>query len=305
MKKFLLFVLLVSFVLFLGCGGGTTAKKSPNITVEAVSSDDASPLSGVMVELDGTKGTTDSGGKFVFKNITVGNYTVNASKEDYEDVSQSITVSEGEDQTVTLSLSKKTAVSELKDISTVKSYVMIFKNTLKNGKTSSLQFEIDDFGKKQHFVSINEDGKIDSEIYIVDDKAKLGSGDEWTELPVEQVKGMASGFSIFANTFMANIGKYYNEVVKTPSGTYEFKNLGTETVNGYSANKVRYVISENVSTSTAKVTFTGWVINNGQYKDYTTKILANYEYSKADQTDIDSIEVNITRIGENIDIKLP
>jgi hypothetical protein len=311
MKKLLLsvvvFFLLVSVI---GCkGGGTTTPNTSNLTVKVL--DEAEkPLANASLDLNGTKGTTSSNGTYVFKNLIEGTYTVDATLEGYNSNSESVDIAAGKDANLTIVLSKTSAESEIKELSSIKSYSFSFITKDKDGKTSTIKSEINDFGKREHLTIINEDNEIETEYYLVNDKAKMKSGgdEEWMELTGEQATSMSGVFTSLAESFSTSAREWYNGAIKTPTLSTTFKKLGTETMNAYSTNKYQYTVEGKALGSSYydKVTVTYWIINRGDYKDYTTKLFFEYfPVANATGTYYQSIEFNFTKFGEDIDIKLP
>lgn len=310
MKKILVAIVLVSFMfVVVGCkGGGTTTSKTSNLTIKVVDTENKA-LSSVSLDLNGTKGTTDSSGSYVFKNLNAGSYTVEAILEGYESNSGSVEITEGKDASLTITLSKKETVEELQEFSNLKSYEFTFVMKQKNGKTETIKSEINDYGKREHMIITNEEGEVETEYYLVNDKAKMRSGsEEWLEFTGEQAESMSGMFSSLAQSFVDSAQGWYNTSIKTPQADVSFVKLGTETVNGYSTTKYQYTVKGSAlgTTDYDKVTVTYWVINKGDYKNYTTRLYFEYfPKASAENNVYTNIEFNFTRIGENIDIKLP
>lgn len=308
MKRFLLVVVVLSLLMLAGCSGGANSKKTSNLTVTVLDNENK-PISGATIGLDGKTGSTDSNGKYTFKSLEEGSFTVNVSKEGYEDNSDSIDVTAGKDAALTITLSKKTSeqVSELKELSSIKSYAFTFVTKDEEGKTSTIKEELNDFGKREHLIVINENGEVETEYFLVNDKAKMKSGDEWMEFTGEQATNMGGMFSSLAESFSNNAISWYNEAVRVPGGSVTFKRFGNETVNGYPTTKYEYTITgeKYLGGDYEKVVVNYWVINSGNYKDYTTRLIFEYTPTKNSTGNYQSIEFNFTRLGEDIKIELP
>ncbi len=308
MKRIFIVVVVLSLLILAGCSGGTTSKKTSNLIV-TVLDNESKPISGATIGLDGKTGSTDSNGKYTFKSLEEGSFTIYASKEGYEENSDSINVTAGKDATLTITLSKKTTeqVSELKELSSIKSYAFTFVTKDENGKSSTIKEEINDFGKREHLIVINEDGEVETEYFLVNDKAKMKSGDEWMEFTGEQATSMGGMFTSLAESFSNSATSWYNEAVRVPGGSVTFKRLGTETMNGYSTTKYEYTLTgeKYLGGDYEKVVVTYWVINSGNYKDYTTRLIFEYTPTKNSTGSYQSIEFNFTRLGEDLKIELP
>ena len=305
-------VLAVAFLLvlsFVGCKGGGTAKTTSNLSV-TVLDEGNNPLSRVSLELGGITGVTDEKGVYVFKDLSEGSYTVNATLEGFDNASKTVDIVKGVDKNLIISLVKSQiqTAEELKDLSEIKSYVCNYVSKTKDGKSTTMTLEINDYGKKEHLVAIDEEGKVETDYYLVGDKAKMKSGDEWIELTGEDATSMGEAFSSFATSFVTDTRNWYNKSVKFPGGSASFKHLGKETVNGYSTDKYQYIIEgDALGEGIDKVTVTYWVINKGQFKNYATRLTMDYVLSGDSEEDSSPnfYEFNFTRLGEDIKINLP
>ena len=170
------FLLILSFV---GCKDGGTAKTTSNLTV-TVLDEGNNPISKVSLELEGSMGMTDEKGVYVFKDLNEGSYTVNATLEGFEDASKTVNIVKGVDKDLTISLAKPQTqtTEELKDLSEIKSYVCNYVSKTKDGKSTTMTLEINDYGKREHLVAIDEEGELSTDFYLVGDKAIMKSGNE-------------------------------------------------------------------------------------------------------------------------------
>ena len=304
-------IILVSF-LFVGCSGGNTAPQKPktsNIMV-IVRDNSGNALSGATVSLDSLSGETDASGKYVFKNVKEGNYTVKSEKDGYESDEKDISVSAGKDQTVNLVLKKKeqeVQVEPLKDISKIKSYrsTVTVKSTSNPADNSKIVIEQDDYGKKQLIIVYDKDGKKTFEIYVVGDKAKVSQdGNGWMEVPGAMVGQFTQNYLNSFKSFQSEALEKYNGWVKTPEGTgsYTVEPSGNEVANGYSA--VKYIIKGKGTSSSGTETglITIWVIDKGPYKDYVTRIVIQARDSSGNN---ETITIDTTDFGKDMGIKLP
>lgn len=307
MKKILLVMVVMFLLVFAGCTKGTS--KTSNLTVKVVDQDNA-VVSSATAKLDGQSGTTDASGKYVFKSLNEGSYSIDVSKEEYQSNTNSVNITGGKDSEITITIARLSSeeISELKELSTIKSYAFTFVIKDKDGKkTTTILEEINDFGKKEHLVVIDEEGEVETEYYLVNNKAKIRSGDEWMELTGEEASNMGGIFSSMAETFNSSARGWYNEAVRVPGASATFKRLGTETANGYPTTKYEYTITgeKYVGLDYQKIVATYWVINSGSYKDYTTRLVMEYTPSQNSTAPYQMLEFNFTSFGEDIKIELP
>lgn len=307
MKRVVLIVTVLCLFIAVGCKGGSASKTS-NLTVTVVDQS-KNAIGGAKVEVDSKSGTTDSSGKIVFKSLEEGSYSVDVSKDGYESVSSSVSLSAGKDESIEITLSKKSEVetTELKEFSSLKSYAFTFVTKDKEGKMSTIKEEINDFGKREHLIVINEEGEVEMEYFLVDDKAKLKTGDTWTEFSGKDAQSMGGIFTSLAESFSESARGWYNEAVKYPGGIATFKRIGTESVNGYSTTKYEYTLTGTATGADyEKIVVEYWVINSGPYKDYTTKLAMNYFPKEgAGSASYQYVEFSFTRFGEDLKIELP
>lgn len=317
-KKVIVVILSIFLVsmLFAGCGGGggnngsSGSNQKPttaNITVVVVD-DSGNTVPGATVSIDSTSGTTDANGNYVFKSVKEGSYTIKATKDGYEDAQKDITVSAGNDQTVTLTLKKKqeqVSALPVKDPFKVKSFRMIITTTSEdeNGK-EKVVMEQDDYGKKQRFIAYNSDGKKTLEVIVVGDKAKVWQNGKWMSMPSSMVKALTSG-SMQSYIIMQNdIYMAYNGWVKDPTGQFSYKveREKQETVNGYSTTK--YLISGKEKTENGVVVGNAaiWVINKGDYKGYVTRLVIDEKDSSGEKH---VLRVDTLDFGKDMNISLP
>jgi len=314
----LILALALTVTLFTGCGGGNgnsgnsganQKPKAANITV-VVTDDGGSAVSGASVSMGNMSGTTDSDGKYVFTDVKEGNYTVEAKKDGYEGAQKTITVSAGSDDTVTLTIKKKqeqASADLLKDPSKVKSYrsIIYVKEDSSSQNKSKMIIEQDDYGKEQHIVVYEGDGKKTFELYIVGDKAKMSQGNgKWMEMPGSMIGQITQGYIEAFKAMQNEAYAAYNGWVKDPSHevSYKVERAKQETVNGYSTTKYVLHGKEKTKEGVTLGTITLWVINKGPYKDYTTRLqITSVDASgKTEQIVIDTID-----FGKDLHITLP
>ncbi len=313
----ILSVILIS-VLFAGCSGGgggngssgSNQKPTTGNLAVAVVDDAGNTVSGATVSMDSTSGTTDSNGMYVFKDVKAGSYTIKATKDGYEDAQKDITVSAGKDQSVTLTLKKKqeqTGAEPLKDPSKVKSYRSIIYTESSGGSENKSKtiIEQDDYGKKQHIVVYEGDGKKSFELYVVGDKAKISQGNgKWMEMPGGMIGQLTKGYIETFKSLQNEAYGVYNGWVKDPTGevSYKVERAKQETVNGYSTTKYVLHGKEKTETGVELGTITLWVINKGPYKDYTTRLqITSVDSSgKTEKITIDTLD-----FGKDMNISLP
>ena len=311
----ILSIILVS-MMFAGCGGGNNGSSGSNQkpatgSVAVIVTDDAgNTISGATVSLDSMSGTTDANGNYVFKSVKAGNYTVKAKKDGYEDAQKDITVSAGKDHSVTLTLKKKqeqASADLLRDPSKVKSYRSIIYTESSSGSDnkSKMIIEQDDYGKKQHIVVYEGNGKKSFELYVVGDKAKISQGNgKWMEMPGTMIGQLTKGYIETFKSLQNEAYRAYNGWVKDPSGeiAYKVEPATQETVNGYSTTKYVLHGKEKTNTGVTLGTITLWVINKGPYKDYTTRLqITSVDASgKTEKITIDTLD-----FGKNLGITLP
>jgi hypothetical protein len=249
-------------------------------------------------------GTTDPKGEFSFNGIEPASYTINASKDGFESGSQDVDVSQGKDQSVTISLVKSSTAStseKLKDLKDLKSYMFVLKVTQVDGTVqSTMTAEIADGGKEEQLISTDENGKTDNEIYVVGDKAVMGTPGSYTEFDTATAKQYIEAITAIGQNYMEGFKTSYNDYIVSPS-LYATWKTSNDSQNGYSTTKVEYTIH----TDAGEGIYTGWVINKGDYKDYTTKLVIQLNYTDAKPSDLKTFEINITNIGGSFDIKIP
>ncbi len=317
-KKFIAvaIVLLVAVFIFTGCGGGTNQggtsenNNKPAVAqlIVTVKDDAGNALSGAIVSLNSeNEKSTDSSGKVIFDSLKPGDYEVKAEKEGYEPAGNDVTLKEGDKQTLNLVLKKKVEqIEEAKKFSDLKSYKAIVESTSTNdndnGKIVLIQ---DNYGKEKHITIYGKDGKVQFELYVVGDKAKMRSGDEkWTEVPSAAAEGLTGSTLGFAEAMMKNTIIYFNEAVKGGSEKYSVKRvgIGSETVNGYSTYKYHLIAEGGTGENKGSVVGDIWIINKGPYKDYTTRMVLKYSDASGVKT---TFTVNLVDIGKNMQITLP
>jgi len=309
MKRIVIFAVIIMLIggLLAGCGGGTNPTspkpKTSNVTV-TVKDETGNPISSVSLTMGDYSGKTGNDGKYVFNDVKPGDYTVEATKEGYEDGSEDITVTAGEDKNITLTLKKVQQAEELKDYSTVKSYKVVIE--VKSNNSNEIDRVIvvrDNYGKSED-VTAYENNKKKFELCKVGDKAKILSEGYWIEVPADQIGSLTSAYLDPFTGMVDIVRSRYNEWVKTPNGSasYSVKRVGRETVNGYSTTK--YHFSGKVSSEGEKLVGEAdiWIINKGPYKGYMTRMVATSSSSEGGKA---TYTINATDFGKDMEIKMP
>ncbi len=322
-KKFVAvaIMLMVFAFIFTGCGGGTTGGSNQGGTngnnnkpttaqlIVIIKDDAGNSLSGVTVSLDQSKETdfteTDSSGKAIFDSLKPGDYEVKAEKEGYEPASDDVTLKEGDKQTLNLVLKREAEqVEEAKKFSDLKSYKAIVEFTSNddndNGKIVLIQ---DNYGKEKHITIYGKDGKVQFELYVVGNKAKMRSDNEkWTEIPSTAAEGLTGSTLGFAEGMMNNTVSYFNEAAEGKNERYSIKRVGSETVNGYPTYKYHLIAEGGTGENKGSVVGDIWIIRKGPYKDYTTRMILKYSDASGVKT---TFTANLVDIGKNMQITLP
>ncbi len=317
MRKKLLSVAIVSLIaifIFTGCGGGSgtnqgggSNSKPTKATLTVVVNDDSgNALNGAKVTVDTNKSKlTGSDGKVVFNLMEPGDYTIGVSKDGYQTDYEDVTLEAGDVKTVTFELRKvesSSSVDEVKSVSNLKSFkeVLEFKSNDKTEDGGKILVVQDNYGKEQHIVIYGKDNKVQFEVYVVGDKAKIRSGsDKWMEMPESSAKALTTSTLGFAEGIMHNAIRYFNDSIKTGSSEYSVKKVGSETVNGYPTYKY-HILAKDAAN---KTTISGdiWIISRGPYKDYTTKMSLVVEEDGRK----DLFNASLTDIGKDMHITLP
>ncbi len=308
MRKVIIFVVVVALFggLLAGCGRGTTSAppkpKTSNVTV-VVSNENGNALSSVNLTMGNYSGKTDDNGKYVFHNVKPGTYTVKATEDGYESMSSDVTVTAGEDKTVTLTLKKTEQMEELKDYSKVKSYKAVME-LKQNNKVSKYIIIQDNYGKSQHITAYNVNGGEKIDLYVIGNKAKIYTDGNWIELPASQVGPLTAGYLKFLKNILSAVEDDYNGSINTSqgSGSYSVKREGKEEMNGYST--TRYRLSGKETSGEEKTVGSAdiWIINEGLYKGYATRIVVNITNSTGEKS---IFTINATELGKDMEIKMP
>lgn len=309
MKKIIILAVVIMLIggLLAGCGKGTNPAppkpKTSNVTV-TVNDEDGNAISSVELTMGDYSGKTGDDGKYVFNDVKAGNYTIKATKEGYEDGSEDIAVTAGEDKTVTITLKKVKQAEKLKDYSTLKSYKAVMEmkseDSSENSKFVVMQ---DNYGKSQHLIGY-ENGKKQFELYVVGDKAKIFSNGTWLEVPAGQIGAFTASYANLFKNMIDQIETDYNGWVKSPNGnaSYRIRKIGTETVNGYSTTKYHFSGEETTENEKTVGTADIWIINRGPYKDYMTRMIVTSTSSTGEK---DTLTINATDFGKDMGIKMP
>jgi hypothetical protein len=315
-KKFIAvaIVLLIAAFIFTGCGGGANQggtngnNNKPAVAqlIVTVKDDAGNTLSGVTVSLNSeNEKSTDSSGKVIFDSLKPGDYEVKAEKEGYEPASDDVTLKEGDKQTLNLVLKREAEqVEEAKKFSDLKSYKAIVEFTSNddndNGKIVLIQ---DNYGKEKHITIYGKDGKVQFELYVVGNKAKMRSDNEkWTEIPSTAAEGLTGSTLGFAEGMMNNTVSYFNEAAEGKNERYSIKRVGSETVNGYPTYKYHLIAEGGTGENKGSVVGDIWIIRKGPYKDYTTRMILKYSDASGVKT---TFTANLVDIGKNMQITLP
>ncbi len=304
MKKIIVLALAIVLLagLSVGCGGGgETQPKTSTITV-SVFDEGGSALSGVFLVMGDHSGETGDSGKCIFDDVESASYTIYASKDGYEDESESIAVSAGESKTVSLTLKKVEETAEtLKNYSTEKSYKLELEGKSGSGKISKIIILYDDYGKSQYLATYEGDKK-EFELYIVDDKAKVSTDGEWMDIPFESVEMLAATYRGLVEYTWKGVEESYNKSVTIPGFSYTVEEVGRETVNGYPATKYHMsVIATSEEGKKMESSSDVWIINSGPYKGYPTRIVATTK--SGDETV--TTTMNISDFGKDMGIQMP
>ncbi len=313
-RKVLIAVIVLLFVsvLFVGCGGKSGSSVNPQenkpktaTLVIRVTDGNGSPIDSAGVTVYGSKVTTNSNGEVTVKNLKPGNYTVDVEKEGYENASEDVNILAGDSKRVAFTLDKKENTDTLKSLSKLKSYKATIEMKSENSNDSSKTVMIqDDYGKSERITVYGKDGKVQLDVYVVGDKAKMksGDGDKWQNLPANSAQMFTKTAIQFAEGVMNSTTKEYNDTIIGKDSAYSIKREGSETMNGYRTNK--YHISAKVTSGKDKGHMDAyiWVINSGSYKDYTTRMEVTTLSSEDGKAVLD---INLTGIGKDMHISMP
>lgn len=223
------------------------------------------------------------------------------SRQDgYEDGSKDITVSAGENKTVTLTFKKVEEAEELKDYSAEKSYRAVMEGNSSLGETNKVIIIQDDYGKSQH-ITIYTEGEEEFEMYLVGGKAKVLADEQWMEIPPEQVQAMSVGYLDLLKGMASNAEESYNIAINNPDFSYEVKRIGRETMNGYPTTKYHMFSKATSEEGEGVEASDTWIINSGPYEGYATCMVINIKFSGEEET----MTINITDFGKDMGIKMP
>ncbi len=308
-------VFVISMVIFTGCGGGSnqgggsTGNNTPTVAqLTVIIKDDAGKtLPDATVKISpGMEKITDSSGKAIFDSLKPGDYEIKIEKDGYNAATDTVTLKEGDKRTINVTLEKAEEQAEAaKNFSDLKSYkaVMEFSsdsNSNDNGKIVLIQ---DDYGKEQHIIMYDKDGKIQFELYAVGNKAKVKSGDgKWTEIPSSAASGITGSTLGFAEGMMNNTLNYFNKAVVGKYAEYSVKRVGSEEVNGYPTYKYHLIAKSTAEGNKSSLVGDIWIINKGPYKDYITRMVLEFEDVNGSKG---TFTVNLVDIGKDMHIVLP
>ena len=310
MKKGLVVLVLLVLILSLGCGGGGSSSNSKTksiVMVKVMDEESKTPLKDASVEMNGISGKTNSSGELSFNDVEEGPYTINISKDGFASKSQDIEVIKGKDQTVEIALTKSSQTStaeKLKDLKDLKSYMFTLKTIRTDGKLqSTIVAKVEDSGNKEQLISKDENGKVEEEIYVVGNKGVIITSGSRSELDAATARQYIEAVTAIGQNFFEGFKNNYNDYVVNPS-LYTTWKTSNDTQNGYSTTKIEYTIH---MTDVGEAVYTGWVINKGDYKGYTTKLFIKTSGNSKDNenSDVNTFEINITNIGDSFGIKLP
>ncbi len=318
-RKVLAIVLavLLTAVIFTGCGGGSNSSNGGGNSIKpttahltvSVTDNSGNSIENAKVTVNNNSGTTKSNGTVVFDTLNPGDYTVKSSKDGYEDAQKNVSLKAGDQTTVPLILRKKAEESAeaLKDVSKLKSYRLTFDTLSSDNKSGKMFIEENNFGKEQHMAIYNDKGEVEMEFYNVDGKVELRSGKsgKWIKIPESSAKAMTDTSLEFANNMLNGTIEDFNKAVKDNKGgsvKYEVKRVGNETMNGYPTYKYHLYLEGHDENGTGIVESYIWVINRGEYKDYTTRMLLSFKDTDGKKS---KVTINLTDIGKNLHITLP
>jgi len=279
MKKLILISLIILFSFSILSCGKKVIKNDINVTVF---DNKNNPLKDVNLSLDGKIGKTDENGKFTFTQIEEGTYTLIASKDGFLDSSENILISEGKKQEIKITLKEKLASEEIKDFSDIDSFEMTIEyKTQDDSEEQKIEIIRENYGEKEYIKVIDlKIEKITTELLINGDKAKIRyEGEEWYELPKEQIGSISESFWSLAKDIVNSVREDYNYGVKTPEGeiSYSVDKIGDENVNDYSTTK--YIIKGKaieMNNGEIQLEYQIWIINKGDYKNYPSRVIFNY-----------------------------
>jgi major membrane immunogen (membrane-anchored lipoprotein) len=313
MKKKLLVIaaaVIMVAVLFTGCGGsanqgGSNIKPTTAHLTVIVNDDSGQPVENASVTIGSENGLTNTSGELVFDTIQPGDYTISVEKDGYEKAEKDVEVKAGDQKTVQVTINKKeeAGVIQANDFSKLKSYRITIETKSTEDEEGKILIEQNDFGKEQHIVVYGNKGEVQMELYAVGDKAKIKSGKDskWMELPSSSASALTQGSAGFVENLMKNTVNDFNETVAGKDIRYSYKRVGRETVNGYPTDKYHLYAKDTTGTEQGVLAADIWIINRGEFKGYTTRMILTGKDQKGEGT----FTINLTDINKNINISLP
>lgn len=300
MKKLNLLIILLLIISLITIYGCKKEAKTSDIII-SVLDENGKPLQDVNITLDGKSGKSDSQGKITFSKLNPGSYNFKATKDEFEDYEDSITISEGEKKEIKVILNKKSEFEEVKYYSDISSYHVIAEYRDKDAKFSQkIELITEDFGKREYLKVTNLfTGELYSEIFIDEKTAKIRYEEkgQFYEMKREEVGDISDTFHSMVNELVTGVMKDYNDKIKIPQGSLEYsiKKVGTEKVNNYSTTKYDYTGETTYQNEKTKFLYEIWLINSGKYKNFPTKLNAIMSFQDGSML---SYTINIFELGE-------
>lgn len=271
MKKFNLLIILLLIFSLISIYGCKKEAKTNDIII-SVLDENGKPLQDVNITLDGKSGKSDSKGNITFSKLTPGSYNFKATKDDFEDYEDSITLSEGEKKEIKVTLNKKSEFEEIKYYSDISNYHVIAEYRDKDGKFSQkIELITEDFGKMEYLKVTNLfTGELYSEIFIDEKTTKIRYDEkgQFYEMKREEVRDISNTFHSKVYELVTKVLKDYNDKIKIPQGSLEYsiKKVGTEKVNNYSTTKYDYTGETTYQNDKTKFLYEIWLIVLGEAK---------------------------------------
>lgn len=280
-------IIVFSVTFFAGCSKGSKVNVS-------VVDESGSALSGVSVKMGSYSGTTDDGGRHTFSNVNSGSYTIEASKDGYDNASTDMTVGEVETKEATLTLKTPVTAEEINNInnySNLNSYMEECVNQKSNGTHQKLIILVAQKGKQKEITHIDFETGETAEIYINGNsaRAKSNTGNRWIDVPFSQISKDTAEAVNTGQSIITNVQDWYNELVKTPSKYITIERAGNEIINGYFT--IKYVIKE--KTTSGSITEADiWKISSGTYKNYVARIIETSIDSKGEVDSMSRVDLS-------------
>lgn len=277
MKKFLIFLTIFTIftsIFLFGCG-----KKVSKASIELTIYDsNNNPIENVTVEVDGNIKMSDKNGKATFLDLDEGSYTINIQKEGFEEVTEEVNLSKGEKRELNIVLKEKSVeFVELKKYDEIRDFKIVAE--YRSSKiTGGQKVEIikENYGKREYMkITDLNTGEVLGEAYLDEEKAKIKSGENWLEMPREQVGSITESFTSFIDDFTSNVYETYNLAMSFKEGSLKYKTekLGEEIINGYPSLGFKIYFKFEGEKETQEVTYTVWVIKSGEFKNYPTRLI--------------------------------